>query len=109
MPVNTYGLTTLTFGVPALTGYVVQTFAKASTSGVVTEIQDSNGKIVSRRHNDSIIDLVVEAIFNGASFPSTGALFTYDGISYEVMSVEVRGENAGFRRVVLTGKNSEYV
>jgi hypothetical protein len=109
MPVNTYGLTTLTFSVPTLTGYVVQAFTKTATSGVVTEIQDSNGKIVTRRHDDYIDELVVEAIFRGATLPAVGALFTYDGASYETMTVETSGQNNEFRRIVLTGRRSEYV
>ena len=107
---NSYGLSALTFGaVPALTGYVVQAFTRTYTPGVTTEVQDSNGKVVSRRYDDENIEIVVETIFRNASLPGVGSLFTYDGISYELTNLEIRGQNSDWRRVVLTGRKTEYV
>jgi hypothetical protein len=78
------------------------------TPGVTTEVQDSNGKVVTCRYDDQNIEIVVEALFAGATLPSRGELFNYAGNSYEATSIELRGANNEFRRVVLTGRNTEY-
>jgi hypothetical protein len=107
---NSYGLSSLIIGgVPTFTGYVVQAFTRTYTPGVTTTVEDANGKTVTRRYDDENIEIVVEAIFRGASLPGVGSSFTYDGASYELTNLEVRGVNNDWRRIVLTGLRTEYV
>jgi len=104
---NTYGLQTLTYGVPTLTGYVIQTYNKNSTNGNVIEVFDETGNRKAVRYDDDTTEISIDAIFAGATLPTVGATFTYDGATYECTGLEEKGENKGAKKITLKGKKSE--
>ena len=90
---NSYGLNTLTFGVPTLTGYVVQSYNLGSKCALVVPVANESGVIVQRRYDDVTTEVSVEAVIAGATLPTPGGTFTYNGIIYEVQGVDVKGQN----------------
>jgi hypothetical protein len=106
---NTHGLSTLTFAVPNITGYVVQSYTLNSNSANVIEVFNESGNRVCVRYDDVTNEISVDAVLAGATLPTPGATFTYDGIKYECLSVEKKGENKNSVKVALKGKKSEYI
>jgi hypothetical protein len=104
---NTYGLSSLTFGVPAVTGYVLQTFDVTTTPAVAVEVMDENGVRKVARYDDETEELSIEAYIQGATLPLPGAVFTYNSKKYEVLSIQVKGANKDYRKVTIKGKTSE--
>jgi hypothetical protein len=109
MSASTYGLSGLTFGVPTKSGYVVQAFTHSATPALVVEIQDETGVRKHVRYDDQTEEITVEAIIQGATLPTPGGTFVYDGTTYEILSVEKKGSNKDFVRVSIKGKKSEGV
>ena len=109
MAAQTHGLSTLTFGVPVLTGYVVQSYTNANHCANVVEILDESGNRVVSRYDDSTHEITLEAILAGATLPTVGGTFTYDSVTYECLSVEKKGENKGAVKVSIKGKVSENI
>ena len=107
MAAQTHGLTTLTFGVPALTGYVIQSYTNANHCANVVEVLNETGNRVCSRYDDSTHEITVEAILAGATLPTVGGTFTYDAVTYECLSVEKKAENKGAVKVSIKGKVSE--
>lgn len=103
---NVHGLQTLTYGVPAYTGYVVQAYNTSSTSANVIEIFDETGNRVVARYDDDTTEITLDCILAGATLPTAGASFAYDGVTYECTGVEKKGENKGAVKVTLKGKKS---
>jgi len=106
---TTYGLSSLTFGVPTKSGYVVQAFTHTATPALVAEVADESGVRKHVRYDDDTDELTLEAVIQGATLPVAGGTFTYDGATYEVLSVERKGSNKDFVRVTIKGKKSEGV
>lgn len=109
MAANVYGLQTLTFGNPALTGYVVQSYTTTSNSANVIEIADETGNRKCVRYDDDTTEITIDAYFAGATLPTPGSTFTYDSVTYECTSIEKKGENKNATKVTLKGKKSEFV
>lgn len=109
MAASSTGISTLTFGVPTKTGFVIQSFTKASTPAVAAEVTNELGQRVHARYDDVTDEITVEALIAGATLPLPGQSFAYDGETYETLSVEVKGANNDFRRVTIKGKTSEYI
>lgn len=109
MSAQTYGVSGVVFGSPALTGYIVQSNSVSSKPAVVAEVMDENGKRVHVRYDDVTSEVSFDAIFQGASIPAAGATFAVDGVTYEVLSVDVKRENKGFKTVSIKGKTSESI
>lgn len=107
MAATTHGLQTLTYGVPLLTGYVVQTYSTSSTAANVIEVFDEVGNRKAARYDDVTSELTLECILAGATLPAPGAVFTYNAIKYECLSVDVKAENKGAKKVTIKGKTSE--
>jgi hypothetical protein len=106
---NVYGLQTLTFGVPTVTGYVVQSLTKTNNCANVVEVHDENGDRAVVRYSDETNEISFDAYIAGATLPSAGGVITIDGVTYEVISVEVKAENKGARKVAIKGKKSEKI
>lgn len=106
MAASTFGISTLTFGNPTLTGYVIQSYTKSETSANIIEVLDETGNRVCARYDDDTTEITIEAVFAGATLPSAGASFAYDGVTYECLSVETKGENKSAKKVTLKGKKS---
>lgn len=104
---NSYGLTSLTFGTPTVTGYVVQAVATSQKTGVVAEIMDESGVRVHARYDDLTTEVTFDAIIQGATIPEAGSTFTVDGSTYEVISVDVKRSNKEFKAISIKGKKSE--
>jgi hypothetical protein len=107
MAANNYGLSSLVFGAPAVTGYVVQSNAVSSKCGVVVPVADENGIIVQRRYDDVTSEVNFEAVFNGATIPTPGITFTVDSVEYIVETTDVKRENKGNKTVSIKGITSQ--
>lgn len=104
---NTYGLNTIEFsGVPAMTGYVVQTYTLGSTPANIIEVFDEDGNRKAVSYDDITNEISLDCVFAGATLPVAGATFTYNSDDYECLSVEVKGENKGAKKISIKGKNS---
>jgi len=106
MAVTPHGLTTLTFGVPTFTGYVVQSYTKANHCANVVEVLNEDGNRVAAYYDDVTTEITLDAVFAGATLPTVGATFTYDSVTYECLSVEKKGENKGAVKASIKGKKS---
>jgi hypothetical protein len=106
---NSYGLNTLTFGVPTLTGYVVQSYNLGSKCALVVPVANESGVIVQRRYDDVTTEISVEAVFAGATVPTPGQTFVYNTIEYEVQTVDTKGSNKEDTTVTIKGIVSQGV
>jgi len=104
---QTYGLSSLTFGTPTVTGYVIQSHTVSTKPAVIVEVIDEAGNRVHSRYGDITNELSVTALLNGATVPIPGATFAIDSVTYEVLSVDVKRENKGYKTVDIKGKKSE--
>jgi len=109
MPANTYGLTTLTWGTPTSTGFVVTAVTNAKTAGVAAEVTDENGRRVAARYDDVVQSVTFEALVTTGTAPNPGEVFTNGGVDYETVSVEVKRVNNDFQRLTIVGKKTEYM
>jgi len=109
MSATTHGLSTLVFNVPAISGYVVQTYNTSSKAANVIEVFNESGNRACSRYDDVTNELNLDAVFAGATLPTPGATFTYDSISYELLSIDVKRENKGAQTVNIKAKNSQYL
>src|SRR3954469_19730563 len=107
MPHTTYGLSSLVFGTPAVTGYVVQSHTTSSKPACIVEVIDEAGNRVHARYGDITDEVTFEALLNGATLPIVGATFAVDSVTYEVLSVDIKRENKGYKTVSIKGKKSE--
>lgn len=104
----THGLESLTFGVPAtLTGYVVQAVSTSLKSNVVAEVFNESGVRVHARYDDDTTEMTFDAILQGATVPSPGAVFTFQSVKYETLSIDTKWSNKDFTAVSIKGKRSE--
>ena len=103
---NTYGLTQATYGVTALTGFVVQSSSLSVKPGVAAEIHDETGVRVHSRYDDNQTEISLEMIVNGGAIPVPGTVLTYNLIKYEIQSVDVKGANKDFTKVSVKAKTS---
>jgi len=104
------GLTGLSFGVPNLDGFIVQSYTESKHCANVIEVLDETGNRVCARYDDETTELTFDAIFTSTSeIPEAGELFEYNGIKYEVLSYELKGENKGAKKVSIKGKVSQYI
>lgn len=103
---NTYGLQTLTFGVPALSAYVVQTYDLGSTSANIIEVFDETGNRKVARYDDITDTLGFDAYIAGATLPVAGSVFTYNSEKWEVLSIDKKGVNKDATKVSIKGKKS---
>ena len=108
MAAKPQGLTGLTFGVPTVTGYVVQTYGVNHKSKIAT-VEDEQGIDVHRRYYDQSQELSFDAVITSATLPTPGDKFTYDSTDYEVQTVDIKGENKGFKKVSIKALKSEGV
>jgi hypothetical protein len=106
---DTYGLTTLTFGVPTMTGFVLQTSTKSTTPANVIEVPDENGNLKCARYDDTTTEITLDAVFAGGTYPTVGGTFTFDSIKYICTSLEIKAENKGAVKATIKGKTSEYI
>ena len=106
---NTYGLTSVTYGTPALTGFVVQTSSVSTKAGVAAEIFDESGKRVHARYDDLIHELSLEMIVNAGTLPVVGGTLTYDSNTYEVTGVDIKKANKDFVKVSVKAKSSSAI
>lgn len=109
MPANTYGLTTLTWGTPTSTGFVVTSVTNNQTTNVAAEVIDENGRRVCARYDDVVQTVTFEALVTTGSAPDPGEVFTNGGVDYECLSVEVKRVNNDFQRLTIVGKKTEYM
>ncbi len=107
MSAQLHGISGVVFGAPAVTGYIVQSNAVSTKPAVIAEVMDENGVRVHSRYDDITSEVSFDAVFKGASLPTAGGTFTVDGTTYEVLSIDVKSENKGFRTVSIKGKVSE--
>lgn len=109
MSEQAHGLASVTFGVPTLTGYVVQDFSISKKPALAVEVFDENGRRVYARYDDATDDLSIEAVFNGGDIPTVGSVLTYNATKYEVLSVDLKRANKDVQKVSIKGKKSEYL
>ena len=106
---NQYGLTSITFGTPTVSGYVVQSNTVSTKPAVAVEVTNELGQRVYVNYDDVTSEVSFEAVFQGASLPTAGGTFTVDTVTYEVLSVDVKRENKGVKTVSIKGKTSANV
>jgi len=104
---TTYGLQTLTFGVPVVSGYVTQTYDLGYSAANVVEVFNESGNRAVARYDDLTETLGFDAYIAGATLPVAGSVFTYGATKYEVLSVDKKGVNKDFTKVSIKGKKSE--
>jgi len=109
MSATTYGLQTLTFGTPVITGFVTQSYSSSKTPANVIEIVDETGNRVAARYDDATEELSLEAIISGGTLPTVGGTFLYDTITWEVTGVDVTASNTDAVKASISGKKSEYI
>lgn len=106
---SNYGLTSLVYGTPAVTGYVSQNQTISSKPNLIVEVMNETGKRVAVHYDDVTNELSWEGVFNGATLPTPGGTFTVNSILYECVGVDVKTVNNGVKTVSIKGKNSEGV
>lgn len=109
MAANTYGLQTLTFGTPTMTGFVLQSYTKTTTPNNVIEVMDETGNLKAARYDDTTTEITLEAVFAGGTYPDAGQVFTFDGVKYITTSVEIKAENTSAVKATIKGKTSEFI
>jgi hypothetical protein len=109
MAANTHGLTTLTFGTPSMTGFVLQNQSLKTSPANVIEVQDENGNLVCARYDDTTTEITLDAVFAGGTYPTVGGTFTINSVKYICTGLEVKSENKGATKVSITGKTSEFI
>lgn len=109
MSAQTHGLSSVTFGVPTLTGYVIQDYSRNKAANVSVEVINESGRKVYHRLDDVKTDLSISAVFNGATLPTVGTTLTYDGTLYIVTNVDEKGSNKDVKRVDIKGVTTEYL
>jgi len=107
MAANVYGLSSLVFGTPAITGYVVQSHNLGNKCGVVIAVQDENGIVVHRRYDDITTEMEFEALFDGATVPTPGVTITVNSIEYIVETTDFKRTNKGHETVSIKGITSQ--
>lgn len=106
---NTYGLTSVIYGNPALSGFVVQSSTVATKTNVVAEVFNETGERVHVRYDDITNELTLDMIVNGGSIPVPGSTLTYNTVVYEIVSSDVKSANKDFEKVTVKCKNSEHL
>ena len=106
MDPTTYGLSTATYGVVPLTGFVVQTSTISTKEGVNAVILNETGQEVTRRYDDLINELSLDMIVTSGTPPVPGQTLTYNSIVYEVQTCEVKSANKDWKKVTCKCKNS---
>lgn len=109
MSAQSHGLSSVTFGVPTLTGYVVQDYSLSKSPNISVEVTDEIGRKVYHRLDDVKQDLSVSAVFNGGTEPTVGAVLTYNGVKYIVTNVDLKGSNKDVVRYDVKGVTTEYL
>lgn len=103
---QTYGLSSVTYGNPTMTGFVVQATTISSKCGVVAEIFNELGERVHSRYDDLTYEISLDMIVNGGAIPLPGAELTFNSIKYEIQTVEVKTSDKDFTKVGVKAKNS---
>ena len=98
---TSYGLTSVVYGVPALTGFVVQSSTISTKDGVMAIVLNETGQQVVRRYDDQINELTLDMIVNGGTAPIPGQTLTYNSILYEVQTCDVKSANKDFQKVTV--------
>lgn len=103
-----HGLTTLTWGTPTQTGFVVQAFSKSSKCNVEFAVQDETGRVVHRRYDDDTTEMTFDAyMLTTATLPEPGTVMTVDSVKYIVQTVDVKRAVADALQVSIKGITSE--
>lgn len=106
---NPSGVSSIVFGAPSLTGYLVQGATKNRVPNLVASAQNHVGQVVARRYDDITETISFDAIILNATVPVAGSTFSYDGSTYEVTSVDETFSNTDFKRISVQGVKSEYI
>ena len=109
MAALTHGLSSFTFGVSGLSGYVVQSHGTSTAPQVVAEVFDESGIRKHVRYDDNTTELSFEGILQGATLPVAGDALTFGGLTWEVLSVELKRANKDFAKVAIKGKRSSAI
>jgi len=94
-----------------ITGVTVNSFRYTETPVNTAEVEGKTGNIVERRYDDLTTEAVVEVTLRvGYDIPSAkGTLFSYDGLDYEIQSIERAEEKKGYNMLTLNLKRSEEI
>ena len=106
MDPTTYGLSSATYGVIPLTGFVVQTSTISTKEGVNAVILNETGQEVTRRYDDQINELSLDMIVTTGSIPIPGQTLTYNSILYEVLTCDIKSQNKDWKKCTVKCKNS---
>lgn len=107
MSTSNYGLSSVSWGTPLMSGFVVQSYDISKSNQIVAEIFNESGVRKHVRYDDLTSELSIEVVYNGGTAPVPGEVLTYNGIKYETLNVDEKGSNKEFKKFTFKGKNSE--
>lgn len=106
MAATTHGLSSITYGNPTITGFVVQSSSVSTKPAVTAEVFDEAGIRVHSRYDDITNELSLDVIVTSGTIPTVGTVFTFNTVKYEITGVDVKTANKDFVKVSIKGKNS---
>jgi len=102
-------LSTVTYGVPTLTGFVVESHDLTAKAANENTIASEVGNVVYRRYDDITDEMSVDAIFVNGTLPVVGTLVEYHSTKYILTEVSQKFSNKDFMKISLKGITSEYI
>ena len=109
MAFTTFGSGTFTYGAGTLTGVVVQSATNSTKNNIAAEVFNETGQRVFCRYDDLTTEVTIEGIINSGTLPVPGTTISYNSVTYELLSVDVKYDNKNFQMLTLKGKHSAYL
>ena len=106
---DTYGLASVTWGVPTMVGFVVNSADINSKNNVEGTIEDENGNTVYRYFGDKTEEITIEVVHASGSVPQPGGTFEYSGSTWIAKEINYKYENKSGVKHTFKGIKSEFI
>jgi hypothetical protein len=101
------GVSSIEFGTPDITGLVVTSFSRSRSADPV-ELRNGDGDVVAVAIPETIGELTIEGVANGATLPTVGGILSIAGLDLEgtviVNSIEESYESENFRTLSISAR-----
>ena len=110
MPAKSFG-TVFVYGVTGrLTNGAVQSFKLKDEQKNTAETHDEDGNEIERRRDDKHYDATIELKYRSTyTIPGSSDILLYEGVSWEVVSVDRNEGGKQHRMLTLSIKRSQYI
>lgn len=104
---QTHGINYFTYGVPTMTGFVVESYDTKTKAALVIPIANESGVVITRRYDDITTNITINAVVGSGSAPTPGNTINYNGYYYEVEDVNLKGNNKQAQMITINGIYSQ--